>query len=167
MTPNIPSLRDNELELELIEYGIQAIHGVPAYHFRMVHRETGEELGTSRLRTESTPHIERYAGHIGYAVHPQHRGHHYAAKSLRLLLPFAQQLGISPLWITCDPANIASRRTLDSIGAEFVEVVDVPADCIIHRSGHPQKCRYRIKFDRTTSSQIGDLSATRHNEKNR
>ena len=151
MHPAIPSLRDHEIELELIEYGIQAVHRVPAYQFRMIHSTTREELGVIRLRVGSTPHIERYAGHIGYAVHPQHRGHHYAAKSLRLLLPFAQQLEIDPLWITCDPDNIASRRTLDNIGAHFVEIVDVPPDCIIHQSGHPRKCRYRIKFDGTTS----------------
>jgi tagatose 1,6-diphosphate aldolase len=93
----------------------------------------------------STPHIELYAGHIGYAVHDIHRGHRYAARSVRLLIPYARRLGIEPLWITCDPENLASRRTLEIAGAQFVEIVDVPADCIIYQSGHPRKCRYRIQ----------------------
>jgi predicted acetyltransferase len=139
-----PCLRDEDLELELIEYGFQKVHKVPAYHLRMVHRHTREELGRIRLRIGSTPHIERYAGHIGYTVHPQHRGHHYAARSLLLLLPFARELKLDPLWITCDPENIASRRTLERVGAEFVEIVDVPVDCVIHQNGHPRKCRYRL-----------------------
>lgn len=151
MLAAIPHLRDNEIDLELIEYGFQAIHRVPAYQFRIVHLTTGEELGTIRLRVGSSPHIERYAGHIGYTVHPQHRGHRYAAKSLRLILPLAQQLEIDPLWITCDPDNIASRRTLDLVGAEFVDTVEVPPECTIHKSGHPQKRRYRIKFEKPTS----------------
>ena len=150
MLPAIPRFRDHEIELALTEYGIQSVHRVPAYQFRMVHSTSREELGTIRLRVGSTPHIERYAGHIGYAVHPQHRGHHYAAKSLRLLLTFAHPLEINPIWITCDPDNIASRRTLDSIGAQFIEVVNVPRDCIIHKSGHPQKCRYRITLEAST-----------------
>jgi tagatose 1,6-diphosphate aldolase len=114
----------------------------------MVHRETKEELGAIRLRIGSTPHIERYAGHIGYGVDPQHRGHHYAARALRLLMPLAKQLNLDPLWITCDPENMASRRTLELVGAEFLEIVDVPADCIIHKSGHPQKFRYRLALNK-------------------
>ena len=141
-----PCLRDEELELEFVEYGIQQAHKVPAYHLRMIHRDTREELGNIHLRIGSTPHIERYAGHIGYTVHPQYRGHHYAARSLALLLPFARKLRLDPLWVTCDPENIASRRTLELAGAEFIEIVDVPADCTIHQSGHPRKRRYRLSI---------------------
>jgi predicted acetyltransferase len=48
------------------------------------------------------------------------------------------------LWITCDPENAASRRSLELAGAKFVEVVDVPEDCVIYKTGHARKCRYRI-----------------------
>jgi predicted acetyltransferase len=156
--PTIPvtpdSLIDQDLQLELTEFGMDPVHRVPTYRFRMVHSTTKEELGTIRLRVGSTPHIERYAGHIGYGVHPLHRGHHYAARSLRLLSPLAQQLGLDPLWITCDPENVASRRTLQLAGAQLVETVDVPPDCIIHQSGHPRKCRYRISLTQPQPKQI-------------
>ena len=111
----------------------------------MLDAGTGEELGTINLRVGSTPHIERYAGHIGYAVHPAHRGHRYAARAVLLLIPLAGRLGIDPLWITCDPENTASRKTLELAGAEFVAIVDVPEDCIIRQRGHPRKCRYRLR----------------------
>jgi tagatose 1,6-diphosphate aldolase len=136
---------DEDLRLELSSFAPHPVHKVPTYHFHMTHAVTSEELGAIRLRVGSTPHIERYAGHIGYAVHPPHRGRHYAARSVRLLLPFGQSLGLNPLWITCDPENLASRRTLELAGAQFVEIVDVPADCVIFQSGHPRKCRYRLK----------------------
>jgi tagatose 1,6-diphosphate aldolase len=110
----------------------------------MVHGESGEELGTINLRDGRGPYIERYAGHVGYGVHEAHRGHRYAARALRLLVPLAQELGLNPLWITCDPENTASRRTCERAGAVLVEVVDVPEDCILHRAGHPRKCRYRL-----------------------
>jgi hypothetical protein len=48
------------------------------------------------------------------------------------------------LCIICDPENAASNRTLELVDAEFVETVDVPSDCIIFKSGHPRKCRYRL-----------------------
>lgn len=135
---------DAELELNLDRFEVHPVHHVPTYLFQMIHGETREVLGNIRLSIVSTPHIKCYAGHVGFGVFPQHRGHHYAARAVRLLLPLACKLGIDPLWITCDPENLASRRTLELAGAEFIEIVDVPADCIIHRKGHPRKCRYRL-----------------------
>lgn len=110
----------------------------------MIHATTREELGAINLRVASSRHIEFYAGHIGYSVYSVHRGHRYASRSLRLLMPVARSLGLNTLWITCDPENIASRRTLDLAGAQFVEVVDVPENCVIFQSGHVRKCRYRL-----------------------
>lgn len=137
-------LRDNDLKLELASFTDHQVHKVPTYYFRMLHSETGEELGGINLRIASTPHIERYAGHVGYGVHPQHRGHRYATRALRLLLPLAKKLQIDPLWITCDPENKASQRTAELAGARFVETVDVPKECLIFQNGHPKKCRYRL-----------------------
>lgn len=145
MMPTTPGvLYDEELELELDRFEIHPVHHVQTYQFRMVQRETREKLGNLRLSIGSTPHLELYAGHIGYGVLPKHRGHHYAARAVRLVIPLARHLGLDPLWITCDPENMASRRTLELAGAELIEIVDVPEDCIIHRNGHPRKCRYRL-----------------------
>lgn len=138
-------LRHGDLELRLAEYSLHAFHCVPTYFFRMMSIDHAEELGSINLRIGSTPHIERYAGHIGYGVHPAHRGHRYAARSVALLLPLARILGIDPLWITCDPDNAASRRSLELAGAELMEIVDVPEDCGIRKyGGKLRKCRYRL-----------------------
>ena len=141
---DLGNLRDGELRLKLEGFGVHPYHQVPTYSFAMTRAETGEELGGIRLRIGSTPHVELYAGHIGYNVHPRHRGHHYAARSVKLLVPLARHSGLDPLWITCDPENIASRRTLELSGATFVEIVDVPMNCAIRQTGHPRKCRYRL-----------------------
>lgn len=135
---------DETLELELLRFELHPVHHVPTYQFHMIHRLNREVMGNIRLSVGSTPHLELYAGHIGYGVLPEHRGHRYAARAVRLLLPRAHTVGLNPLWITCDPENLASRRTLELAGGEFVEIVDVPEDSIIHRKGHPRKCRYRL-----------------------
>lgn len=138
------SVCDRELALQFLRFEDHPVHKAPTYYFRMIHAETGEELGGINLRCSSIPHIERYAGHIGFAVHEPHRGHRYAARSVALLISVAKRLKFESLWITCDPENIASRRSLEIAGAKFVEIVDVPADCVISKAGHPRKCRYRI-----------------------
>lgn len=128
------NLSDGDLTLKLAAFAPHPAHKVPTYFFRMVHAATDEELGGINLRVGSTRHIELFAGHVGYTVHPPHR----------LLMPLAGRLGLDPLRITCDPENLASRRCLDLAGAQFVEVVSVPEDCAIHRSGHRWTCRYTI-----------------------
>jgi tagatose 1,6-diphosphate aldolase len=140
-------LRDGDLVLQFVRLGEHPVHKAPTYWFQMIHGVTGEELGGINLRYGSTPHLELYAGHIGFAVHPAHRGHRYASRSLTLLVPVAKKLKLKSLWITCDPDNVASRRSLELAGAQFTAIVEVPEGCIIRQAGHPQKCRYRIDLD--------------------
>lgn len=138
-------LRHGDLELRLLDYSVHPFHRVPTYFFRMVSIAYAEEMGTINLRIGSNPHLERYAGHIGYGVHPRYRGHHYAARSVMLLLPLARSNELDPVWITCDPENTASRRSLEIAGAELLEIVDVPENCGIRKyGGKLRKCRYRL-----------------------
>lgn len=137
-------LCEGDLRLVLSDIAPHIYHKVPTFYFRMISSPVGAEVGTINLRVGSTPHIECYAGHIGYGVHEPFRGRHYAARSMVLLVPLARRVGLDPLWITCDPENVASRRSLEIAGAEFIEMVDVPEDCGIFQSGHPRKCRYRL-----------------------
>jgi predicted acetyltransferase len=139
-------LIDGDLELILVHKypGNQAIGRVPSYQFKMAHTGHGGELGHINLRIGTTDHILEYAGHIGYGVNPEHRGHRYAARACRLLLPLARSHGLETLWITCNPDNLASRRTCELAGGELVEIVDLPEDNEMYRRGERQKCRYRI-----------------------
>jgi tagatose 1,6-diphosphate aldolase len=112
-------------------------------YYRMID-SAGEHVGNINLRLESTQHVIRIAGHVGYGVHAAHRGHRYAAQAVRLIVPVAREHGIDPLWITCDPENIASRRTLELAGAEYVETVPILLRNAIFPAGNPRKCRFRL-----------------------
>jgi predicted acetyltransferase len=142
-----PMLLDGDLRLDLDSVAPHPVHKVQTCFFRMHDVRSGEEAGRINLRLGSGPHIERYAGHVGYFVEPAHRGNAYASRALHLLKSVAHQLELDPLWITCDPENIPSRRACERAGAEFVEIVDVPIDCAIYQNGHPKKCRYRLHLD--------------------
>lgn len=139
-------LIDGDLELVVKELvpGNAALELVPAYKFSMIRHTDGMVLGSIDLRVGSPRVIVMYAGHIGYGVEPAHRGHHYAARSVQLLLPLARHHDLSPLWITCNPDNYASRRTCELVGAEMVEIVDLPPDNDMYLRGERHKCRYRL-----------------------
>ena len=138
-------LVDDDLELVLERFvpADPTMDRVPVYHFRMQHLASGQKIGGIVLRVGSTPHLVRYAGQLGYGVEPEFRGHHYAARACVLLLPLARLHGLDPVWITCDPTNLASRRSCELAGAVLDGIVDVPRDTDMYREGERQKCLYR------------------------
>ena len=140
-------LRDGELELILVAAQCDPeLHGVPTYHFEMQNRLTAERtaMGTIRLRIGSANDRLRFAGHLGYDVTPEHRGHRYSARSIRLLLPLARKHGLKALWLGCDPGNRASRRICELVGACLIETVRVPPSAPMYKEGHRFLCRYRL-----------------------
>jgi predicted acetyltransferase len=143
---DIETLRDRDLWLELRarEPANPARKWVPAYRFAMHLDGVDHAVGRLSLRIGNTHTIEYYAGHIGYEVAAAFRGHRLAERSCRLILPLARRHGFEVLWITCNPDNLASRRTCERLGAELVEIVDVPPDNDVFEPGGERKCRYRL-----------------------
>lgn len=139
-------LIDRELELILDEKEPPDPQNgrVPTYHFVMQRVGEWREIGRIDLRIGNSEDLERYSGHIGYGVNRAYRGHRYAARSCRLLLPLAKHHGLDPLWITCNPDNYASRRTCEILGARLIEIVDLPVGHEMYLEGERQKCRYRL-----------------------
>lgn len=59
------------------------------------------------------PHV---SGHIGYAIVPWKRRQGIATAALRLILALAAERGLPRVLVTCDVANIASRRVIERAG---------------------------------------------------
>ena len=116
---------------------------MPAYHFDIHLSGKSFPIGRIDLRIGNIKHLIMYGGHIGYGIQEEYRGHRYAAKACNLVKPVALDYGFNTLWITCNPNNIASRRTCEILGCEMVEIVDLPDDTDMYQRGERQKCRFR------------------------
>ncbi len=116
---------------------------VPAYAFEMRRTGTPVRLGVIHLRIGPARAL-RCPGQIGYAVDRPHRGHRYAARSCRLLLALARAHGLAAVWLTVDPANRASVRTCEILGARYVGTVRVPRHHEMYRQGARFRRRYRL-----------------------
>lgn len=116
----------------------------PAYIFDMRHTESNEKMGRIDLRIGETTNLLMYGGQIGYGVDAAYRGNRYASRSVKLLFALALRHELNPLWITCNPDNIASRKTCELAGGIMMEIVDLPKDNDMYRQGERQKCRYRF-----------------------
>ena len=118
------------------------------YRFEMQHSQDKVRMGNLSVRIADSEYIVQYFGHIGYGVYPLFRGHRYAARGCRLVLPILAHHAVDPIWITCNPDNTPSRRTCELLGAELVNIVDVPKNTDLYLIGDRQKCRYRLSIDR-------------------
>jgi predicted acetyltransferase len=102
------------------------VHGfVPAWHFRIYRLDDGADAGHVNLRIGATDHVRLYAGHLGYQVAETFRGHRFALKSCRALRPIVRSV-YPEVIITADPDNHASLRTIELLGAAFLNEVSVP-----------------------------------------
>jgi predicted acetyltransferase len=146
----LPELVDVDLTLRLAEK-VPADHKrgfSPSYEFKAIHTFTGATMGEISLRIGRTYHERYFRGHIGFHIYEPFRGHHYAARSCRLLIPIAKHHNLDPIWITCNPDNYASKRSIELAGAEYVETVTMPDDYAYieyYFSDSRVKCRYRLK----------------------
>ena len=140
-------LTDDELELVLVEKtpANKKKRYFPAYQFEMRNAKTTEIIGYINLRIGNNENT-KYGGHIGYRVEEKFRGNHYAARSLKLLFSLAKKHFINPLWITCNPENIPSRKTCELAGGKLVEIVDLPEHNEQYQKGERKKCRYRFNL---------------------
>jgi predicted acetyltransferase len=81
--------------------------------------EGAEFLGRIGIRHRLTSLLQAAGGHIGYDVRPSARRRGHATAMLRAALPIAGRMGIDPAVLTCDAANVASRKVIEGCGGVF------------------------------------------------
>ena len=137
-------LVDDELVLQLVERSASDPARNRSAQYRWDIVAGGTHVGSISFRVGHGEYLEKYAGHIGYGIDPEHRGHHYAARATKLVLPVAKSHGFRVVWVTCNPENVASRRTCERAGGQLIDIVDLPVDIDMYKEGERQKCRYRF-----------------------
>jgi len=96
--------------------------------------EDGVILGSIRVRLGGNAYIENVIGHVGYETRSSARGKGVA----KFMLSHVQNtLLTDSVIISCDPTNIASRKVIESCGAEFLNEYYYEAE-------HQQVRRYRL-----------------------
>jgi predicted acetyltransferase len=149
-------LVDGDLELVLVHTvpADPVKRYVPGYEFEMRRPGKAVGMGLLRLRIGSALRL-RYPGHIGYEVKRRFRGHRYAARSCRLVLSLARAHGLKALWLTVDPKNIASQRTCEILGAQWVETVRIPKTHEMYTKGARHRRRYRVDLKKISNRVAG------------
>jgi len=144
LLPNPPdglSFGQVHLRFDRLVPGDQAHGFVPAYHFRVLD-PAGADVGHINFRVGDTEHVRIAAGHIGFEILAPFRGHGYAYEACCALAPFVRSI-YKTVTITCDPDNYASSRTIERLGAKFVDEVPIPPHDPQFLRGSRRKKRYQ------------------------
>ena len=86
----------------------------------------------------NTARIRCKTGQKAESVNKKFRGHRYAARSCRLILPLAA------VWLTVDPKNVPSMKTCELVGAKYIETVRIPKKHEMYAQGARYRRRYRL-----------------------
>lgn len=96
-------------------------------------------IGKTAIRHRLTPFLRQIGGHIGYEIRPSERKKGYGSMILKLALPKARVLGIKKVRISCDAANVGSRRIIEKNGGVFDTQIS-------QGRGLPKKLRFWINL---------------------
>ena len=103
---------------------------LPRYGFSIILIKDDEDIGIIYFAVDTTRR-QYLRGHLSYGVSPAYAGNNYAMKACRLVKNVALAHGFSRLFIGSKNDNIASRKTIEKLGAVPVTASDVPDDEIL------------------------------------
>ena len=109
--------------------------------------EMDRYVGRCEYREETGRDLWFY-GHIGYVIYPPYRGENFAYRAcLEMFAYLKKRKGLDEFVITCNPDNIASKKTIEKMNFEFIKTVDVDKDHELYELGDHQKNVYIVKYD--------------------
>ena len=139
-------IKGTEIDLQLSqEYLSGYLNPYKVYYFDIYLSNTSKRIGYIDLRLGHSDYLY-YLGNIGYRIDEHWRGHHYALSACKMVLPFAKQRGMEYLIITCDPDNLASKRTLEELGGTFLGRKKIPLHHALYLEGFKAKLIYRYNL---------------------
>jgi predicted acetyltransferase len=133
------------LKLDKFTEAVPEKNWVDAYHFKICLVSDGTEVGNCDLRIGNTEKLF-FGGNIGYGIDELYRGNYYAGKACLLLFKLAKLHNMEYLYITCNPENIASRRTCEYAGGILEIIVELPTDNDMYIRGDRKKCIYKFNL---------------------
>ena len=103
---------------------------MPRYGFSIFHIKDNADIGVIYFAVDNSRR-QYLRGHLSYGVSPAYKGNNYATKACKLIKQVALAHGFKRLFIGSGFDNIASRKTIEKLGATPVTINDVPDEEIL------------------------------------
>lgn len=134
-------LKNEELRLEL---SIGLTKSLQFYY--LIYDKFNNKVGQCGIRLLNNDK-NNYLGNIEYEIFSQYRGNNYAEKASRLLAKVALYHNIDRITVTANPNNLASIKTIENLGAKFIEIRKVPKKMRLYKTSKEINV-YELKLER-------------------
>lgn len=108
------------IKLQEDRYRIPNEQKVPAETFFLVRENDNKIVGMINIRLSLNEKLRKFGGNIGYCIRPKERQKGYNKINLYLGLLCCQKHGIKEVLMDCDKNNIASAKTMKSLGGKLI-----------------------------------------------
>ena len=136
-------LTNDKVHLKIIEkfQGDDSI--IPFYYYDIYENKYNEKVGKISIRIGYNYH-SYYNGHIGYEIDEGFRGNKYSFYASQVVLQVAKEYGMKSINLSCNESNRASRKIIEYLGCELMEIIDVPKEYFGWYEGIEKQCIYEL-----------------------
>lgn len=99
--------------------------------FLLIRKNDNKLIGMINVRWNLTEEMKRFGGNIGYGIRPIERRKGYNKINLYLGLLEAKKIGLDKVMLDCETSNIASSKTMTSLGGVLNRTEIDPYDGIL------------------------------------
>ena len=125
--------------------------GIETYVYDIVSPSLKRTVGRIEYRIEEGRELDYY-GNIGYVIYVPYRGHYFAYEACLLLIEIMKIKipELQEIVITCNPDNIASKKTIQKLGCHYIKTLNIDTDHELYHQGDVQKELYILNLTDNT-----------------
>lgn len=138
-------LSNEKVSLKIIEKNLGNDAIIPFYYYDIYRNNSNEKIGKISIRIGHNYH-SYFNGHIGYEIDEKFRGNKYSLYSSQLMIQVAKEHNMSYIYITCSESNLASRKIIELLGANLIEICKVPKNYFGWQENMPPQCIYKLNL---------------------
>ena len=140
----------NELSNEIVSLKIiEKFQGnevmIPFYYYDIYEKKSNKKVGKISIRIGTNYH-SYFNGHIGYEIDECFRGNYYSFYASQLVLQVAKHYEMRSINLTCNESNISSRKVIERLGCNLIEIIDVPKNYFGWHKGMEKQCIYELRL---------------------
>lgn len=142
---NFNELSNEKLLLKIIEKHPGNEVMLPFYYYDIYQKDSYEQIGKISIRIGHNYH-SYYNGHIGYEINENYRGNKYSLYASQLVIPIAKHHKLNYIYITCDQTNEASKKIIECLGGNLIEICKAPTDYFGWHENIAPYCIYQLNI---------------------
>ena len=131
---NFKKINGDRLTLSLIEEKLPTdFESLPYYYFDIILNSSNEVIGNLTVRIGDNL-SSTYEGHIDVDIFDDYRGNRYGYEAITMVLPLYRHYEMKKIILACGENNFASRRVIELLGGQLIEIADAPSEVKLKNS---------------------------------